>query len=47
MTLSDTPLMTTEALLAMPDHGIMRELICGKLREKPVTRRNYLHSTFN
>jgi|GEM_PF-2735969 len=47
MTLSDTPLMTTEALLSMPDDGIMRELICGKLREEPVTRRNYLYSTLN
>jgi Uma2 family endonuclease len=47
MTLAETPLMTTEQLLAMPDDGTLRELIRGRLREEQVTRRNYLHSTVN
>ncbi len=37
-------LMTTEALLAMPDDGIERWLIRGELREKPMTYRNCFHS---
>ncbi|HWE35328.1 MAG TPA: hypothetical protein VG406_02060 [Isosphaeraceae bacterium] len=33
-------LMTTEALLALPENGVDRELIRGQLRERPMTRRN-------
>jgi Uma2 family endonuclease len=40
-----TPLMTTEEMLALPENGMDRELICGELREKPMTRRNQWHST--
>lgn len=43
--IADTPsLMTTEQLLAMPDDGVDRDLIRGKLLEKPMTRRNRRHS---
>jgi Uma2 family endonuclease len=37
-------LMTTEQLLALPDDGIDRELIHGRLQEMPMTRRNWRHS---
>jgi Uma2 family endonuclease len=37
-------LVTTEELLAMPEDGVDRDLIHGQLREKPMTRRNPLHS---
>jgi Uma2 family endonuclease len=37
-------LMTAEDLLAMPDDGVERWLIRGKLREKPMTVRNREHS---
>jgi Uma2 family endonuclease len=37
--------LTAEALMAMPDDGIERDLIRGELREKPITRRNPTHST--
>jgi hypothetical protein len=37
--------MTTEQLLAMPDDGIERELIKGKLRESGMTRRGMPHAT--
>ena len=37
-------LMTTEDLLAMPEDGMDRELICGELRERPMTRRSRLHA---
>src|SRR5262245_11083303 len=37
-------LMTTEALLALPDDGIDRWLIAGELREQPRTKRNRYHS---
>jgi Uma2 family endonuclease len=37
-------IMTTDELLAMPEDGVERELIRGQLREKPMTRRNPLHS---
>ena len=40
----DTPLMTTEELLALPNDGIDRWLIQGQLREKPTTVRNRTHS---
>jgi len=36
--------MTTEQLLALPDDGVDRDLIRGRLVEKPVTRRNRRHS---
>jgi Uma2 family endonuclease len=36
--------MTVEQLLAMPDDGVDRDLIRGRLREKPITRRNRLHT---
>jgi Uma2 family endonuclease len=38
------PPVTTEELLAMPENGMERELIRGRLREKPMTRRNRRHS---
>jgi Uma2 family endonuclease len=37
-------LMTTEQLLALPDDGVDRDLIRGKLVEKSITRRNRRHS---
>ncbi len=37
-------LMTTEELLALPDDGVERELIQGRLQEKPMTRRGRRHS---
>jgi Uma2 family endonuclease len=36
--------MTTEEMLALPDDGTDRELIDGRLREKPMTMRNRRHS---
>ncbi len=36
--------MTTEEMLAMPDNGVERWLIEGRLREKPMTVRNRWHS---
>src|SRR5438067_6069363 len=48
--MNDTPVATwisTEELLAMPENGVDRELIRGQLREKPMTRRNPLHSEVN
>src|SRR4051812_32491393 len=36
--------MTAEELMALPDDGVERELIRGELREKPMTRRNPMHS---
>lgn len=38
------PFMTTEELLALPEDGMERELIRGRLKEKPMTRRNRRHS---
>src|SRR5690242_18673428 len=43
-TVAPPPLMTTEEMLALPDNGVERELIAGRLRERAVTRRNYAHS---
>ena len=43
-TISAAPLMTSEALLALPDDGIDREIIRGQLREREMTRRNRRHS---
>src|SRR5262245_20137524 len=36
--------MTTEEMLALPGNGVDRELIRGRLREKPMTMRNRRHS---
>jgi Uma2 family endonuclease len=36
--------LTTKDLLAMPDDGMERWLIDGELREKPMTKRNRVHS---
>jgi Uma2 family endonuclease len=38
-------LMTTEDLLALPKDGVDRWLINGRLREKPMTKRNRFHSS--
>jgi len=39
-------LMTVEEFLALPDDdGVERMLICGRLWEKPMTRRNRWHSS--
>jgi Uma2 family endonuclease len=43
-TVISSPLMTTEEMLALPENGVDRELIRGKLREKPMTMRNRRHS---
>lgn len=40
----DSPVMTTEELLAMPRNGKERWLVAGELREKPMTVRNRVHS---
>lgn len=50
MTVIDRPAaatraMTTAELLAIPDDGRERWLIDGALREGPMTRRNYRHSS--
>src|SRR4051812_13907841 len=37
-------LLTTADLLALPDDGVERYLINGRLREKPLTKRNRFHS---
>ena len=39
-----TDVMTTEQLLAMPDDGTDRELICGRLKELGMTRRGMPHT---
>ena len=43
-TITSPKLMTTEEMLALPDDGMDRELIEGRLREKPMTMRNRRHS---
>jgi Uma2 family endonuclease len=43
-TLATPPLLTIQDLLAMPEDGVERFLIRGKLWEKPMTRRNRHHS---
>ena len=43
-TLAQSPLMTTEQLLAFPEDGIDRELIGGRLWEERMTRRNRRHT---
>ncbi|MEZ6153923.1 MAG: Uma2 family endonuclease [Pirellulaceae bacterium] len=42
--MSATTLLTTEQFLALPDDGLERNLICGQVREKPMTRRNRFHT---
>lgn len=37
--------LTMEEMLKLPENGTDRELIRGKLREKPVTKRNKWHSS--
>src|SRR5437762_3389664 len=37
--------MTTEELLALPENGMERWLIAGELREKPMIKRNRVHSS--
>jgi Uma2 family endonuclease len=44
MTVAAAPLMTTEEMLALPENGVERWLINGRLREKPMTVRNRWHS---
>jgi Uma2 family endonuclease len=45
MTLAIEPrLMTTEEFLALPENGVERQLIRGRVKEKPLTRRNRRHS---
>ena len=47
MATASPPLMTTEELIAMPDDGVERWLIRGRLRESredPTTKRNRFHS---
>lgn len=45
MTTLTEPVVTTEQLLAFPENdGMDRELINGRLRERPMTRRNRRHS---
>ena len=40
----DAPAMTTAELLALPRNGKERWLVAGRLREKPMTVRNRVHS---
>jgi Uma2 family endonuclease len=40
----ETPLMTTEEMLALPRNGVKRWLIEGQLKQKPMTVRNRTHS---
>jgi Uma2 family endonuclease len=45
MTVAIEPrLMTSEEFLALPDDDVERELIRGRVKEKPLTRRNRRHS---
>jgi hypothetical protein len=44
MSMTLAPRMTTAELLAMPENGVDRWLIAGRLRECPITRRNRFHS---
>ncbi|MEZ6059545.1 MAG: Uma2 family endonuclease [Planctomycetaceae bacterium] len=44
MSTVESPLLTTADLLAMPDDGMDRELIRGRLTERPMTRRNRFHT---
>ena len=40
----ETPLMTTEEMLALPRNGVTRWLVEGQLLEQPMTVRNRTHS---
>lgn len=42
--MSITSQLTTEQFLALPDDGVERNLICGQVREKSMTRRNRFHT---
>src|ERR1700722_1566540 len=44
-TVTTLPMMTTDELLALPEDGMERELIGGRLREREMTRRNPWHSS--
>lgn len=44
MSIVDSPVVTTEQLLAMPDDGMVRELIRGELKESIMTVRNRFHT---
>ncbi|MCA9220086.1 MAG: Uma2 family endonuclease [Planctomycetales bacterium] len=44
MSIAESPPLTAEFLLTLPDDGIDRELVNGQLRERPMTRRNRFHS---
>jgi Uma2 family endonuclease len=47
MSLAEAPAsepLTAEFLASLPDDGIERDLIRGELRERPMTRRNPIHS---
>jgi len=44
MSIAESPLLTTEDLLAIPDDGMHRELIRGQLKEAPMTKRNRFHA---
>ena len=43
-TIAEERLWNTEELLALPDNGVDRWLIAGRLREKPLTVRNRWHT---
>lgn len=42
--LLDAPLLTTADLLVLPHDGMERWLVAGRLRERPMTVRNRVHS---
>lgn len=42
---ADERLMTTEEFLALPEDGVERELIRGRVKEREMTRRNPMHSS--
>ncbi len=44
MSIAESPPITTEQFLAMPDDGIDRDLIRGEIREQPMTKRNRFHT---
>ena len=41
---ADSPPMTVEEFLALPENGVHRELIQGRVREMGMTVRNRFHS---
>lgn len=44
MSIAESPPLTAELLLTLPDDGMDRELVNGQLRERPMTRRNRFHT---